>query len=161
MTSDGSVDDLLNELAHALREMHRSLVESERRAYEIEIGMLVSPGEFLHLLVRDGRFAWLRALSELMVDLDVLLEADPSPTEDEAAAARAEVEGLISASAPPEVAGDFAKRYLPLIAGDPHIAMAHARVKQVIRRLPVAAAVDEATVLHDRHRWAEVRRHRR
>ena len=152
---------ILNELTRALRELHRSIVEGERRAYESEIGMLVSPGEFLRLLVADGRFAWLRALSELMVDLDVFLEADPSPTEDEAAAVRAEVERLISAPAPPEVAGDFAKRYLPLIAADPHIAMAHASVKQVIRDLPVAAAVDEAKVLHDRHRWAEMRRHRR
>ena len=152
---------ILNELTRALRELHRSIVEGERRAYESEIGMLVSPGEFLRLLVADGRFAWLHAMSELMIDLDVFLEADPSPTEDEAAAVRAEVERLISAPAPPEVAGDFAKRYLPLIAADPHIAMAHASVKQVIRDLPVAAAVDEAKVLHDRHRWAEMRRHRR
>lgn len=161
MTSDGSVDDLLNELARALRELHRSVVESERRAYEIETGTLVGPGEFLHLLVTDGRFAWMRALSELMVDLDVFLEADPSSTEDEAAAARAEVERLIAAPVPPGVASDFAKRYLPLIAGDPHIAMAHARVKQVIRDLPEPGDVDEAKVLHDRHRWAELRRHRR
>lgn len=151
----------MNELAQALRELHRSLVENERRAYELEIGTLLSPGDFLQLLISDARFAWLRALSELMVDLDVFLEADPSPTEDEAAAVRAEVEWLIAAPAPPEVASDFAKHYLPLIAGDPHIAMAHARVKQVIQKLPVASAVDEAKVLHDRHRWAEMRRHRR
>ena len=161
MTDDIGGHDLLNELTHALRELHRAIVESERRAYEAEIGMLVSPGDFLHLLISDGRFAWLRALSELIVDIDVFLEADPSPTEDEAAAVRAEVERLISAPAPREVASDFAKRYLPLIAGNPHIAMAHARVKQIIRELPVAGAVDEAKVLHDRHRWAEMRRHRR
>ncbi|MGA8006511.1 MAG: hypothetical protein WCA17_10450 [Burkholderiales bacterium] len=155
------MDDLLNELARALRELHRAIIESERRAYESGIGALVSPGDFLHLLVTDGRFAWLRALSELMVDLDVFLEADPSPTEDEAAAVRAEVERLISAPAAPDVAGDFAKRYLPLIAADPHVAMAHARVKQAVRDLPAAGAVDEAKVLHDRHRWAEMRRHRR
>lgn len=159
MTSDG--DSRLQELTPALRQLHRAIAENERRAYESEHGTLVSPGDFLHLLITDARFAWLRALSELMVDLDVFLEADPSPTDDEAAAVRAEIERLISPPAPREVAGDFARRYLPLIAADPNIAIAHARVKQIVRDLPVAGAVNEAKVLHDRHRWAEIRRHRR
>ena len=153
--------DRLKELRPALRDLHRALAERVRRDHEFERGALVSPGEFVHLLTGDARFAWLRSLSELMVDLDVFLEADPSPTDDEAAAVRVEIEGLIAAPKPPAAASDFASRSLPLLADDPHLTMTHAKVKQLIRDLPAAADVDEAKVLHDRHRWAEARRHRR
>jgi hypothetical protein len=39
--------------------------------------------------------------------------------------------------------------------------MAHSAVEQAMRGLPEAASVNMADVLHERHRWAEVRRHRR
>jgi hypothetical protein len=155
------VADRLKAIRPALRELHRAIAERVRRDYEFERGAAVSPGEFLHLLTGDARFAWLRSLSELMVDLDVFLEADPSPTDGEAAAVREEIEGLIAAPRPPAVASEFANRYLPLLADDPQLTMVHANVKRLIRDLPAAGEVNEAKVLHDRHRWAEARRHRR
>ena len=86
----------MEELAAALRDLHRALTERVRRDYEHEHHGLLSPGTFLHLLISDPRLAWIRPLSELMVDLDVFLQADPSPTEDEAAAVRTEVERFIA-----------------------------------------------------------------
>ncbi len=153
----------MEELAAALRDLHRALVERVRRDYEHEHHGLLSPGEFLHLLISDPRFAWIRPLSELMVDFDVFLKADPSPTEDEAAAVRTEVERFI-APEPGEASesfATFARQYWPYISDDPQIAMAHARVKQAVEGLPEAASVNEAEVLHESHRWAELRRHRR
>ena len=153
----------MEELAAALRDLHRALTERVRRDYEREHHGLLSPGEFLHLLISDPRLAWIRPLSELMVDLDVFLQADPSPTEDEAAAVRAEVERFI-APEPGEASGSFgtfARQYWPYISDDPQIAMAHARAIQAIQGLPEAFSVNEAEVLRERHRWAELRRHRR
>jgi hypothetical protein len=152
------------ELAAALRDLHRALAERARREYERERHSLVSPGEFLHLLTSEPRFAWIRSLSEIMVDLDVFLEADPSPTEEEAAAVRAEVERLIAAPEPPEgsdASAAFARHYRVYVDDDSHVSMAHARVEQAMRGLPEAGSVNVADVLHERHRWAEVRRHRR
>lgn len=154
-------DNPLEMLAVALRELHRALVEHARRDYERARGAVLTPGEFLHLLTTDARFAWLRPLSELMVDLDVFLEADPAPTPEEAAAVRAEVERLIAAPKSSADANAFAVRYLPLIADDPHIAMGHASVKRLIRKLPLTAEVNESEALHEAHRWNERRRHRR
>jgi len=151
----------LEELAGALRELHRALIERARRDYERERHLLLSPGEFLHLLTTDARFAWLHSLSELMVDLDVFLEADPSPTEEEAAAVRAEIERFIVAPKSPATAGVFARQYWPYVSDDPHVAMAHAKVRQLTQGLPEAGAVNETDVLHESHRWAETRRHRR
>ncbi|OGA45234.1 MAG: hypothetical protein A3F74_26715 [Betaproteobacteria bacterium RIFCSPLOWO2_12_FULL_62_58] len=154
----------LQELAAGLQDLHRALAERARRDYEREHHSLLNPDEFLHLLVTEPRFAWIRSLSELMVDLDVFLRADPSPTEDEAAAVRAEVERLIGAPEQAETPGAFAmfpRRFWAYVREDPHVAVAHAGVKQVLQRLPEPASVNEADVLHERHRWAEVRRHRR
>jgi hypothetical protein len=154
----------LEELAAALRDLHRALVERVRRDCEREHHGLLSPGEFLHLLISDPRLAWIRPLSEIMVDLDVFLKADPSPTEDEAAAVHAEVERFINAPEPAEASdtfATFARQYWAYVSDDPNIAMAHARVKQAIEGLAEAASVNEADVLHERHRWAELRRHRR
>ncbi|MBI3057578.1 MAG: hypothetical protein HYY77_26590 [Betaproteobacteria bacterium] len=153
----------MKELAAALRDLHRALTERVRRDYEREHHGLLSPGTFLHLLISDPRLAWIRPLSELMVDLDVFLQADPSPTADEAAAVRAEVERFI-APEPREASesfATFARQYWAYLSDDPQIAMAHARAMQAIQGLPEAASVNEAEVLHERHRWAELRRHRR
>jgi hypothetical protein len=154
----------LLDLAAALRDLHRALAERVRRDCEQERHGLLTPAEFLHLLIAEPRLAWIRSLSELMVDLDVFLKTDPSPTEDEAAAVRAEVECMLGAREPaetPAIFAAFAQHYRPYVADDPHVATAHSRVEQVIRGLPDAASVNMAEVLHERHRWAEVRRHRR
>jgi hypothetical protein len=77
-----------------------------------------------------------------MVELDVLLEADAPATAAEAAAMRGEVEQLVSVT--PPVAGGFAQHYLPLIADDPHVAMAHAEVKRKLRQLPLPDRASDA-----------------
>lgn len=154
----------LLDVVAALRDLHRALAERVRSDCERERRALVAPDEFLHLLVAEPRLAWLRSLSELMVDLDVLLKADPSPTEDEAAAVRAEIECLLGAREAAGLGsalGEFAQHHRRYAADDPRVAEARSAVERAIRGLPEAASVDMAQVLHERHRWAEVRRHRR
>ena len=154
----------MQELAAGLRDLHRALAECARREYEREHRDLLSPGEFLHLLVNEPELAWIRSLSELLADLDVFLKADPSPTEDEAAAVRDEVERLIAAPEPQEALdafGEFARRHRACAGNDSHVAVAHERIRQALQGLPEAASVNEAVVLHGRPWWAEIRRHRR
>jgi hypothetical protein len=150
----------LTALAAALRTLHRALVESSRRDFERDRHAILGAGELLQLLTGDPHFAWLRSLSELIVDLDVFLEADPGPGDDDAAAVRAEVQRLL---APPAAAGagsEFGARYWPYVHDDPQVAIAHGGVKQGLDDLPRPGDVDEAEVLHDRHGWTEARRHR-
>jgi len=71
---------ILSELAEALRELHRRLVERMRRDDERERQAVFSAAEFLQRLTSDARFAWLHTLSELIVDLDVFLRpSHPRP----------------------------------------------------------------------------------
>jgi hypothetical protein len=146
-------------VASALRSLHRTLAECARREFEQQRGAVVTPGEWLQLLVGDARFAWLRALSELIVDLDVFLEADPGPAADDAAAIRVEVERLV-APAPQPAEGAFTERYWHFVHGEPQVAIAHAGVRQALDRLPAPGDVDEGDALHERHGWTAARRHR-
>ena len=148
-------------LGAALRNLHRALVAHARRDYEQQRGAVLGAGELLQLLTSDAHFAWLRSLSELIVDVDVFLEADPAPTDDETSAVRGEVERLIAPPKPAAPQSDFASRYWASVHADPQVAIAHGEVRQALDRLPRPADVDEAQVLHERHRWTEMRRQRR
>ena len=145
-------------LAGALRNLHRSLVERARRDYEREQRAIFGAGELLQLLTADPHFAWLRSLSELIVDLDVFLEVEPGPGDDDAAAVRVEAERLISPAAAAE--GSLGERYREYVLDDPQVAISHAEVRQALLRLPDPRDVDEAAVLHARHQFREASRHR-
>jgi hypothetical protein len=159
-SADTSSKGRLAALAHALRSLHRALAERARRDLETERLTVIQPGAWLSILTTDPRFGWLRSLSELMVDLDVFLEADPEPALDDAAAVRAEVERLIAPSAVPHTETDFSLHYWRYVHDEPTVAVAHGETRQALDRLPVPADVDEGDALHERHRWSEARRNR-
>ena len=147
-------------LAGALRELHRALLEHARRDYERERATAVNPGQLLQLLATDPYFAWLRSLSELMVDIDMLRDAEPALMDELSSAVRPAVEHFLSPPKTAPASGSFAERYWPCIQDDPHVAMAHAGVKQAIATWPLPENADAATLLHERHRLAEKARHR-
>jgi hypothetical protein len=66
---------LLIDLRKALLNLHKTLLEWERAAYE-RIHGRTSPGALLTALMSDPQFAWLRPLSELIVRIDESLEID-------------------------------------------------------------------------------------
>ncbi|HEY2870542.1 MAG TPA: hypothetical protein VGJ56_01420, partial [Reyranella sp.] len=56
-------------LRHNLLELHRAIVNFERRDYERRAGE-VGAAAFLRVLIEDQAYAWLRPLSILIVQLD-------------------------------------------------------------------------------------------
>jgi hypothetical protein len=147
--------ELLRELAGALRELHGGLLNQQRIEYEHDHGPISGGAALLHLAAFDVAFAWLRALSLLMVDLDGLLgEALPASV-DEARALRQELEELFSPAAP----APFWHRFLPQLQGAP-VAMAYARVRTLLAKLPTPGDNGPAAELHAKHRWAAARRFR-
>lgn len=143
-------------LAKALRDLHRTLVEIAREEYDRSHLTQVSPGELLQLLTTNPEFEWLRGLSELMVDLDVLHDAAAAERAEVATAIRGAVEHLLSNAQAP--AGLFAERYWPYVQNNPRLAMAHGALKQALGTWP-PAQIDTTTLLHERHRLAEKARH--
>lgn len=144
-------------LAGALREVHRTLLERARRDYEREHFVTLSPGELLQLLTTNAEFEWLRGLSELMVDIDLIGDAAPLHRDELATAIRPAVEHLISKT--PDPATPFARYYWPHVQDDPHVAMAHAGLKNALNAWPQAPQDNASTLLHERHRLAEKARH--
>src|SRR5207245_2893236 len=97
---EGAHKPALLEAAAALREVHRTLVQATRAAYEQKNGPAGGPGEMLRLLTEHPHFAWLHPMSELIVDLDSLLTQEilPSGT---VAAVRQEIDRLTKAGGLP------------------------------------------------------------
>src|SRR5262249_55131935 len=93
MIMDQKVD--WQKLANALRELHRMLIERARRDYEREHSVTLNPGKLLQMLTTDAHFAWLRELSELIVDLDLVRGAAAAHQDEVADAVRAAVEHVI------------------------------------------------------------------
>ena len=144
-------------LAGALRELHRTLLEHARRDYERTHLVNLGPGELLQLLTTNAEFAWLRGLSELMVDIDLVRDAAPLHRDEVTRAVRAAVEHLLSKSSEP--VGPFAQHYWPCVQNDPLVAMAHAGLKQAVDGWPRPQPDDQASLLHERHLLAEKARH--
>jgi hypothetical protein len=142
-------------LANALRRVHRTLLERARLEYEREHRAELSSGEFLQLLTTNADFEWLRAMSELIVDLDLVQDAPLLHREALETTVYAAVEHVISAPVMPGPASVFTLHYLPYLHNDPNVARAHAGVKLALDAWPRPPNADTAGLGQDRSRLAE------
>ena len=98
-------------------ELHRALIEEERKEYESAHGK-TTPGQLLELLVSHESFAWLKPFTTLIVELD-------DHEEDRLDVWLVRARALFSRDA---AAGDFQKRYDVLVGRNPALAAAHGSV---------------------------------
>jgi hypothetical protein len=113
-------------LRQNLLELHRSIVDFERRDYERRAGA-TGAAAFLRVLIEDQAYAWLRPLSALIVQLD---EDSERPAAEVEAALFAETRALLK----PDPAGaPFQSRYAWLIEQSPDVAYAHGAVMQTLK----------------------------
>ena len=117
--------DQVNRLREHLLELHRALVNEERRVYEREHGK-VSAGEFLGVLINDEGFAWLRPMTELIVELD-----DPELAgKVDWATWVAQIRELLR----PDAAGsDFQRHYEALMQRSPEVGLVHGATMRALR----------------------------
>lgn len=136
-TANDKSHPALPELSAALRQLHHALVEVTRMEYERDHSLTLTPLELLHRLLHEPFFQWLRPLSELIVDLDAgVAESDPDAALD-AKSARREAENFLSTTN-----YDFWQFYEQHLQ-KPRVAIAYARVQQVLRKLPGAEPPQE------------------
>ena len=121
----------LDEVRQALLTLHKSLVDAERHGYEQTVGAIQSPAHFLQLLTTDPWFAWLQPLSQLIVSLDELDEAEEPLTP-------AVVEGVIKEArtllTPSEAGEGFGRHYFDALQADTDVVIAHADVMRLLGR---------------------------
>jgi len=123
---------LQDELAGVLRRLHKALLDAEAERF----GPIRNRFELLNLALNHRHFAWLRSLSELMVELDEARDAGAAD-EEQLCAVRVAVEELVGPRTPPRP--QFRERYSEMLQLPP-VAMVHGDLRRVLEKLPGEAA---------------------
>ena len=119
----------LEALRAALVELHKAILEAQKIAYERGHGRVESRGELLQLVVRDPEFAWIRALSALIAELDEWVDSDHESRDREIAAVVRALQTLIQ---PDGTNAEFTTRYWPLLEAAPDALVAHVRLWRLV-----------------------------
>ena len=122
----------LRELRGKLLQLHKVLLDDARASYEMDRGRVASNATLLQLVISDPWFAWLHALSELVVRIDETVDTDSPATDADAATLIDQVEKLLTAS---ETGETFQRRYFDALQRQPAVVMAHAEVRRAIKAM--------------------------
>lgn len=120
----------LQQLHAALLNLHKVLLDDERAAYERDHGR-IAPAKMLQLVISDSQFAWLRRISELIIQIDELLESDEPDGASRVSDLLAQIRTLLLAPNPDD---EFGRKYTPALQRLPDAVLAH---KSVSALLPV------------------------
>lgn len=126
---DATLRQTLNATHASLLRVHKALIDHERDRYSRADRPLGTPLQFLQLLLTDPRFAWLRPLSELIVQIDEAASSRTPVDHDQAAALLAQATTLLTPVESP-LATTFAENYHHAIQESPAVASAHAEWKR-------------------------------
>ena len=133
MTSENELTaetrEQLTKVRTVLLRLHKTLLDFERQGYERERGKIDNSYAFLQLVMSDPWFAWLRQLSELIVEMDELLAAKETPNEDTAVALIQNASLLLT---PTEGGGEFQRKYSVAMQQSPEVVVAHAEFAKVL-----------------------------
>ena len=133
---DAEIRRRLDDLTHALRPLHKALVDLVRADYEKRQGRAVAgPVQLFHLLTQDPFFLWLHPMSALMAEIDELYDQKEPLEPDEVSAVRTTLESLVGDRGQEPSPDSFVSRYLEILQHEPGVVMAHARLRKALDRL--------------------------
>jgi hypothetical protein len=116
----------------ALLQLHKTLLDMERREYERVHGK-VNTGELFRLVIDHEQFAWLHNISEFVVRLDESLAGEVPVSPDDTRSAILLARKMF---APSESGDAFQKRYFDAIQQDPAVVMEHAELARLFANEP-------------------------
>lgn len=133
MSADNEVSEStlhrLTELRHSLLRLHKVLLDFEREAYERAHGRINNSYEVLQLVMHDPWFAWLHSLSELVVQIDEMLDTEEPLKEGEAVATIEQARVLLT---PSETGSGFQKKYFTSLQQSPDVVLVHSEVMKYL-----------------------------
>lgn len=127
----------LRELRRSLLHLHKALLDTERAVYE-QVHGRVSSGEMLQLVINHEQFARLRHLSEFIVQIDEMLDAEEPITASDADSLLAQARRLLT---PSETGGAFEQKYYAALQREPAAVLAHRDVMTVLSAVTRALQV--------------------
>jgi hypothetical protein len=122
----------LRQLRDALLELHKILIHSQKREYEKNSGKIESRAELYELVTNHKDFAWIRQLSELVIGVDEMLDNKQPPRPGNVRSLVAYTRKLLTIS---QTKTEFEKLYHRAVQQYPTVAIAHAAVMQLLRKL--------------------------
>ena|SRR5436305_2069735 len=129
---DDPTTQRLKTLRDGLLHLHKSLLDSERAAYERDVERITTTGQFLNLVLNDPWFSWLRDLSQFIVVVDETMDSKEPVSAEYATRLIARARELVS---PSEEGTSFARRYFEGMQRDPGVVLAHRDMMQVFAGL--------------------------
>ena len=118
----------LGSVRHKLLQLHKVLLDYQRQLWERSGGRVNNSYELLNLVMHSLEFSWLHRLSELIVQIDELLDADDA-TETVAASLLDEVKLLL---VPYEDGDEFQRKYFEALQESPDVVLAHSEVIAIL-----------------------------
>ena len=137
----------------ALLDLQKEMLNHLKDQFQRESGREVPPAEWLQVLMMSQRYLWMREMTSLIADVDMLTEIEEM-TREQAAVARHEVERMLLKN---EDQGDFQKQYKALLLGTPELMLPHGHLKKATHALPTQALTDDEAK-ENRKNWHEVHR---
>ena len=124
-----STKQKLKDIRQVLLRLHKSLLDFERLGYERVHGKIESSYEFLNLVMHNPWFAWLRHLSELIVQIDESLDSREPTSESTAVTLIDEARFLL---VPTEAGTEFQQKYFASVQQSPEVVLAHAEFAKLL-----------------------------
>jgi hypothetical protein len=123
----------LDKAREALLTVHKGLLDEERVRYERARGRIDSSYHLLQLVINDPWFAWLHPLSELVVQIDVLMEGREPPEPGAGEALLAEAARLLR---PDQNGEGFPREYFRVLQESPAVVVTHAEAVKLLSPAP-------------------------
>lgn len=119
----------INEIHRKLLHLHKTLLDSEREAYERMRGPVTS-AQMLQLVIGDPFFDWLHGISRLIVTIDETLEAkDPPCNEQDIEALLVRINNLLNN---PEPGSEFEQKYKDAMRREPAARLKHEELQKLL-----------------------------
>jgi hypothetical protein len=120
----------LKDVRLRLLRLHKMLLDQERAEFEKVYGSVTS-GQLLQLVINHEQFAWLHSISELVVRIDEMFDAENPMTSEEAKAFLAEAGNLLS---PAGYQDSFKRKYYDALQSNPDVVLAHSELTSLLAR---------------------------
>lgn len=141
------------EVRTSLWNLQKELLATLKSQYDQEVGYNAPPTEWFQVLTTSQRYSWLKELTSLMADIDVLTELEHI-SEQYAQEARAEIQRLLFDENPqPET---FSKKYRDLLTASGNLLPYHSQLRAHTDNLPHDASLTDTS--EARKRWQEEHR---
>jgi len=122
------MQETFREIREQLLHLHSLLLADQRNEYEQMYGRVTTTGEMLNLVMSHDWFAWLRALSALIVRMDELL--DPGKWDETEAKTLFDYTSALLV--PAEEGAVFRQKYYQAVQRSPDVLIAHGQLKKLL-----------------------------